>query len=220
MKTDPEVFIRDNTGVLTPPHVPEIKLRLATEAHDLWLKTEEELEEIGLPPPFWAFAWAGGQGLARHVLDHPELVAGKSVLDFASGSGLVGIAARMAGASNVLAADIDPWSETAIRLNAALNDVSLNYTVEDMVGRDDGWDVVLAGDVFYDRGFADVLIPWFSGLAARGATVLVGDPGRAYCPRERMEALATYTVPVTRALEDSEVKKTTVWRFKAIQAAA
>ena len=220
MKTDPEIFIRDNTGVLTPPHVPEVKLRLATEAHDLWLKTEEELEEIGLPPPFWAFAWAGGQGLARHVLDHPELVAGKSVLDFASGSGLVGIAARMAGASAVLAADIDPWSETAIRLNAGLNDVSLDYTVEDMVGRDDGWDVVLAGDVFYDRGFADVLIPWFSGLAARGATVLVGDPGRAYCPRERMEALATYTVPVTRALEDSEVKKTTVWRFKAIPAAA
>lgn len=220
MKTDPEIFIRDNTGVLSPPHVPEVKLRLATEAHDLWLKTEEELEEIGLPPPFWAFAWAGGQGLARHVLDHPELVAGKSVLDFASGSGLVGIAARMAGASAVLAADIDPWSETAIRLNAALNDVSLDYTVEDMVGRDDGWDVVLAGDVFYDRGFADVLIPWFSRLAARGATVLVGDPGRAYCPRERMEALATYTVPVTRALEDSEVKKTTVWRFKTSPAAA
>lgn len=220
MKTDPEVFIRDNTGVLSPPHVPEIKLRLATEAHDLWLKTEEELEEIGLPPPFWAFAWAGGQGLARHVLDHPNLVAGKSVLDFASGSGLVGIAARMAGASAVLAADIDPWSETAIRLNAALNDVSLNYTVEDMVGRDDGWDVVLAGDVFYDRGFADILIPWFSRLAARGATVLVGDPGRAYCPRERMDALATYTVPVTRALEDSEVKKTTVWRFKSVPAAA
>ncbi len=220
MKTDPEIFIRDNTGVLTPPHVPEIKLRLATEAHDLWLKMEEELEEIGLPPPFWAFAWAGGQGLARHVLDHPALVAGKSVLDFASGSGLVGIAARIAGASAVLAADIDPWSETAIRLNAALNDVSLNYTVEDMVGRDDGWDVVLAGDVFYDRGFADVLIPWFSGLAARGATVLVGDPGRAYCPRERMEALATYTVPVTRALEDSEVKKTTVWRFKTSSSAA
>lgn len=213
MKTDPEVFIRDNTGVLSPPHVPEVTLRLATEAHDLWLKTEEELEAIGLPPPFWAFAWAGGQGLARHVLDHSALVAGKSVLDFASGSGLVGIAARLAGATTVLAADIDPWSETAIRLNAALNGVALDYTVENMVGRDERWNVVLAGDVFYDRGFADVLIPWFSTLAARGATVLVGDPGRAYCPRDRMEALANYTVPVTRALEDSEVKKTTVWRF-------
>ncbi len=216
MKTDPEVFIRDNTDVLSPPHVPEVKLRLATEAHDLWLKTEEELEEIGLPPPFWAFAWAGGQGLARHVLDHPGLVAGKSVLDFASGSGLVGIAAHKAGAAAVLAADIDPWGETAIRLNAALNDATLGTTSEDLVGRDAGWDVVLAGDVFYDRAFAAVLVPWFSALAARGATVLVGDPGRAYCPRERMEALATYSVPVTRALEDSEVKKTTVWRFKTI----
>jgi len=215
VKTDPEVFIRGNTDVLSPPHVPEVKLRLATEAHDLWLKTEEELEAIGLPPPFWAFAWAGGQGLARHVLDHPALVAGKTVLDFASGSGLVGIAARMAGASKVLAADIDPWSETAIRLNAGLNGVTLDHTSDDLIGRDGGWDVVLAGDVFYDRGFAGLLVPWFSALAARGASVLVGDPGRAYCPRERMEALATYTVPVTRALEDSEVKKTTVWRFRA-----
>ena len=213
MRTDPEVFIRENTDVLSPPHVPEVRLRLATEAHDLWLKTEEELEAIGLPPPFWAFAWAGGQGLARHVLDHPHLVAGKTVLDFASGSGLVGIAARMAGACAVLAADIDPWSGTAIRLNAALNGVTLDCSAENLVGCDAGWDVVLAGDVFYDRGFADVLIPWFSALAARGATVLVGDPGRAYCPRDRMEALATYQVPVTRALEDSEVKKTTVWRF-------
>lgn len=213
MKTEPEAFIRDNTDVLSPPHVPEVRLRLATDAHALWLKTEEELEEIGLPPPFWAFAWAGGQGLARHVLDHPALVAGKSVLDFASGSGLVGIAASLSGASAVLAADIDPWSETAIRLNGALNGVTVGYTAEDLVGRDAGWDVVLAGDVFYDRAFADGIIPWFTALAARGATVLVGDPGRAYCPRERMEALATYTVPVTRALEDSEVKKTTVWRF-------
>lgn len=213
MKTEPEAFIRDNTDVLSPPHVPEVRLRLATDAHALWLKTEEELEEIGLPPPFWAFAWAGGQGLARHVLDHPALVAGKSVLDFASGSGLVGIAASLSGASAVLAADIDPWSETAIRLNGALNGVTVGYTAEDLVGRDAGWDVVLAGDVFYDRAFADGIIPWFTALAARGATVLVGDPDRAYCPRERMEALATYTVPVTRALEDSEVKKTTVWRF-------
>jgi predicted nicotinamide N-methyase len=216
VKTDPEVFIRDNTDVLSPPHVPEVRLRLATEAHDLWLKTEEELQEIGLPPPFWAFAWAGGQGLARHILDHPALVTGKSVLDFASGSGLVGIAARLSGASSVLAADIDPWSEAAVRLNAILNGVDLIHTAENMIGRDEGWEVVLAGDVFYDRGFADVLIPWLSTLAARGAMVLVGDPGRAYCPRERMEALATYTVPVTRALEDSEVKKTTVWRFGVI----
>nr|WP_210270666.1 methyltransferase [Rhizobium rhizolycopersici] len=198
---------------MSPPHVPEIRLRLASEAHDLWLKTEEELEEIGLPPPFWAFAWAGGQGLARYVLDHPDVVCGRTVLDFASGSGLVAIAAKRAGAADVLAADIDPWSGTAIRLNAQLNDVAVRTGLKNIVGEDDGWDVVLAGDVFYDESFADVLIPWFSTLSARGATVLVGDPGRSYCPRKGMAQLSTYEVQVTRALEDSEVKRTTVWRY-------
>ena len=213
MKTDPETFIRANTAVLAPPHVPEIRLHLASEAHDLWLKTEEELEAIGLPPPFWAFAWAGGQGLARHVLDNPGCVAGKRVLDFASGSGLVAIAATIAGAGHVIAADIDPWAGTAVRLNAALNDATIEFTGEDMIGRDGDWDVVLAGDVFYDSGFAAQLVPWFADLARRGVTVLVGDPGRSYCPRDRMQMLASYEVPVTRALEDSEVKRTTVWRF-------
>lgn len=213
MKTDPETFIRANTSVLAPPHVPEIRLHLASEAHDLWLKTEEELEAIGLPPPFWAFAWAGGQGLARHVLDNPGCVAGKRVLDFASGSGLVAIAAIKAGAGHVIAADIDPWAGTAVRLNAALNDATIEFTGEDMIGRDGDWDVVLAGDVFYDSGFAARLVPWFADLARRGVTVLVGDPGRSYCPRDRMQMLASYQVPVTRALEDSEVKRTTVWRF-------
>ncbi|MCP8895954.1 methyltransferase [Shinella daejeonensis] len=213
MRTEPEAFIRANTGILSPPHVPEVRLHLATEAHDLWLKTEEELEGIGLPPPFWAFAWAGGQGLARYVLDRPETVRGRSVLDFASGSGLVGIAARLAGAASVLAADIDPWSATAIRLNAGLNGVTLDHSGENAIGTDSGWDVVLAGDVFYDSAFAGAIIPWFAELAGRGALVLVGDPGRAYCPRSRMQALATFEVPVTRALEDSEVKRTTVWRF-------
>ncbi len=213
MKTDPERFILDNTAVIAPPHVPEIRLRLASEAHDLWLKTEEELEEIGLPPPFWAFAWAGGQGLARYVLDHPEIVRGRSVLDFASGSGLVAIAAKRAGAARVLAADIDPWTETAVRLNTALNGVEVEFRGEDLIGSDEGWDVVLAGDVFYDSAFAGALIPWFRRLAERGAAVVVGDPGRSYCPKGRMAPLATYAVPVTRALEDNEVKRTTVWRF-------
>ena len=213
MKTDPESFILENTDVLTPLHVPEIRLHLATEAHELWLKTEEELQEIGLPPPFWAFAWAGGQGLARYILDHPEAVRGRRVVDFASGSGLVAIAAMKAGAVSVLAADIDPWAETAVRLNAALNGVTLSYTGEDITGRDLEAEVYLAGDVFYDKAFADRLKPWFSGLAANGASVIVGDPGRSYCPREMMTALASYEVPVTRALEDSEVKRTTVWRF-------
>lgn len=199
---------------MTPPHVPEIRLHLANEAHELWLKTEEELAEIGLPPPFWAFAWAGGQGLARYILDHPDIVSGKRVLDFASGSGLVAIAARMAGASEVLAADIDPWTETAVRLNAGLNGVKLGFTGANLIGSAADQDVLLAGDVFYDRDFAAALVPWFERLAADGVTVLVGDPGRAYLPKDRLEACAAYEVPVTRALEDSEVKKTTVWRVR------
>lgn len=213
MRTDPERFILDNTGIMHPPHVPELRLHLATEAHELWLKTEEELEEIGLPPPFWAFAWAGGQGLARYILDHPESVSGKRVLDFASGSGLVAITAAKAGAAAVLAADIDPWTETAIRLNAALNGVAIDFTGRNLVGTPVEADVLLAGDVFYDRAFADLLLPWFLELADRGVTVLIGDPGRAYLPKQRLYAEATYQVSVTRALEDSEVKKTTVWRF-------
>jgi predicted nicotinamide N-methyase len=206
-------FIRANTVLMRPPHVPEVLLHLADEAHDLWHRTEEELSEIGLPPPFWAFAWAGGQGLARYVLDRPEIVAGKRVLDFASGSGLVAIAAMKAGAARLVGADIDPFCEAAIRLNAEANVVEVDFVGADQVGRDDGWDVVLAGDVFYEKSFADRLVPWFEALRARGADVLVGDPGRSYLPGKRLEKLATYEVPVTRALEDAEVKRTTVWRF-------
>ncbi|QOF74244.1 methyltransferase [Aminobacter sp. SR38] len=198
---------------MRPPHVPEVALHLADEAHDLWHRTEEELSEIGLPPPFWAFAWAGGQGLARYVLDHPKTVAGKRVLDFASGSGLVAIAAMKAGAANLTGADIDPFCETAIRLNAEANAVEVGFLGADQVGRDDGWDVVLAGDVCYEKPFADRLVPWFEALRSRGADVLVGDPGRSYLPKDRLQKLATYEVPVTRALEDAEVKRTTVWRF-------
>lgn len=213
MKTDPERFICDNTSPMSPPHVPEIRLHLADEAHDLWLKTEEELEAIGLPPPFWAFAWAGGQGLARYILDHAETVSGKRVVDFASGSGLVAIAAMMAGAKNVTAVDIDPWTRTAIELNSRLNDIDLDVSSDDIIGTTIEADILLAGDVFYDKSFADRLLPWFEALTAAGIAVIVGDPGRAYCPRTRMLPLATYKVPVTRALEDAEVKKTTVWRF-------
>jgi len=208
-----EKFIADNTALMAPPHVPEIFLHLADEAHDLWQRTEDELAEIGLPPPFWAFAWAGGQGLARYVLDHPETVRGRNVLDFASGSGLVAIAAARAGAASVIAADIDPFCATAIRLNARANSVGVEFSGVDLIGSDMGWDVVLAGDVFYDASFAHRLIPWFESLAARGAKILVGDPGRAYLPKSGLEKLAVYQVPVTRALEDAEVKRTTVWRF-------
>ncbi|MFN4206465.1 MAG: class I SAM-dependent methyltransferase [Agrobacterium albertimagni] len=213
MKTDPDRFILENTSVLSPPHVPEIRLHLASEVHDLWMKTEEDLEAIGLPPPFWAFAWAGGQGLARYVLDHPETVRGKRVLDFASGSGMVAIAAAKAGAAEVLAADIDPWARSAVRLNAALNDVSVDFTTEDLIGRSVDVDVILAGDVFYESDFARALVTWFADMAKDGCLVLVGDPGRSYRPAEHLEPLATYEVPVTRILEDSEVKKTTVWKF-------
>jgi predicted nicotinamide N-methyase len=215
MKTDPEAFLRANTEVMAPPHVPEIRLHLATEAHDLWLKTEDELEEIGLPPPFWAFAWAGGQGLARYLLDHPETVAGRRVLDFASGSGLVAIAAKIAGAAEVTAADIDPWSEQAVRLNALNNEVQIAFVGDDLIGSAIDTDIVLAGDVFYDRDFAERLVPWFKALAEQGIEVLVGDPGRAYLPRDNLVCCAVYEVAVTRALEDSEVKKTTVWKFVA-----
>ncbi|MBB4009195.1 class I SAM-dependent methyltransferase [Allorhizobium taibaishanense] len=213
MKIDPRRFILDNTDVMAPPHVPEIRLHLASEVHDLWLKTEEDLAEIGLPPPFWAFAWAGGQGLARYILDHPQAVAGKTVVDFASGSGLVAIAAAKAGALSVVAADIDPFVPAAIALNAAENEVELAICAEDLVGKPLQADVLLAGDVFYDQSFAERLLPWFSLLSGSGLTVLVGDPGRSYCPRDRMQALASYEVPVTRVLEDSEIKRTTVWRF-------
>ena len=210
---DAERFILANTALTPPPHVPEIALHLADEAHDLWRRTEEELAEIGLPPPFWAFAWAGGQGLARYLLDNPETVRGKTVLDFASGSGLVAIAAARAGAADVLAADIDPLCRAAVRLNAATNGVRIGFTGDDRIGADEGRDVVLAGDVFYDKAFADRLMPWFKALRARGATVLVGDPGRSYLPKAGLEKLAVYEVPVTRALEDADVKRTTVWRL-------
>jgi predicted nicotinamide N-methyase len=206
-------FILENTALMAPPHVPEVLLHLADEAHDLWLRTEEELAEIGLPPPFWAFAWAGGQGLARYVLDHTGTVRGKRVLDFASGSGLVAIAAMKAGAKQVIAADIDPFCETAIALNLESNSVEAQFLGTDCVGTDNGWDVVLAGDVFYDKAFAGRLLPWFTNLRARGAEVLVGDPGRAYLPRAGLQSLAVYQVPVTRELEDAEVKRTTVWRL-------
>ena len=213
MKTEPTAFILANTELLRPPHVPEIRLHLASEVHELWHKTESELEEIGLPPPFWAFAWAGGQGLARYILDHPEEVRGKRVVDFASGSGLVGIAAMQAGAAHVCAADIDPWTGSAIRLNARANGVEMEVTSQNLIGAPLEADILLAGDVFYDRDFAEALVPWFKKLVRAGIRVLAGDPGRAYLPRALLKACAIYEVPVTRVLEDSEVKRTIVWQF-------
>ncbi|WP_069882438.1 methyltransferase [Bosea sp. BIWAKO-01] len=195
------------------PHASEISLHVAEEATELWQKTEDELAVIGLPPPFWAFAWAGGQALARYLLDHPEIVRGKRVLDFASGSGLVAIAAAKAGAAHVQACDIDAFAAEAIMLNAEANDVSVTAALEDLIGRDDGWELICAGDVCYERAMAESVVGWLSGLVARGAEVLIGDPGRSYLPRQRLQELATYEVPVTRSLEDAEIKKSTVWRL-------
>ncbi|ALN71625.1 methyltransferase [Aureimonas sp. AU20] len=207
-------FILANTSLLHPPHVPEIALHLASEVHDLWIRTEEELAADGLPPPFWAFAWAGGQGLARFVLDHPERVQGRRVVDFASGSGLVAIAAMKAGAASVLALDIDPFAAEAARLNAGENGVALMVEQRDTIGEALEADVLLAGDVFYDPNFSLKLEPWFDALAASGVAIYVGDPGRFYLPAGRVVREAVYEVPVTRVLEDADVKRTTVWRWR------
>nr|WP_047580045.1 methyltransferase [Methylobacterium sp. ZNC0032] len=210
---DREAFIRAHTRLLPVPYAPEIALHVAEEATELWQKTEDDLAVIGLPPPFWAFAWAGGQALARYLLDHAQIVAGRRVLDFASGSGLVAIAAAKTGAGPVEACDIDAFAAAAIGINAAANGVTVVPRCEDLIGRDEGWDVICAGDVCYERDMAGRVIDWLSGLSARGATVLIGDPGRSYLPRGRLEAVATYEVPVTRALEDAEIKRSSVWRL-------
>lgn len=208
-------FILEHTRLLPVPHAPEISLHVAQEATELWQKTEDELATIGLPPPFWAFAWAGGQALARYLLDGPGIVRGRRVLDFASGSGLVGIAAAKAGAARVEACDIDAFAAEAIALNAAANGVAIAVRLDDLVGRDEGWDVVCAGDVCYERSMAESVIAWLGELSSRGTQVLIGDPGRSYLPKDRLEPLASYAVPVTRSLEDAEIKNSTVWRLKS-----
>ena len=214
MIPDSVAFIRSETRLRPVPHAPEIFLHVADEATELWQKTEEELGEIGLPPPFWAFAWAGGQALARYILDHPETVRGRRVLDFASGSGLVAIAAMKAGAAEVVACDIDSFAIAAMDLNAKANGVSISPLQADIVGQDQGWDTVLAGDICYERDLAGRVIDWLSGLSQRGATVLIGDPGRSYLPKDRLETIAAYEVPVTRTLEDADIKKSSVWRLR------
>jgi predicted nicotinamide N-methyase len=207
-------FIRANTSVMTPPLVPEVMLHLAHEAVPLWQKTEEELGQMGLPPPFWAFAWAGGQALARHVLDNPPLVRGRRVIDLASGSGLVGIAAMKAGAASLLAADIDQFSLEAIRLNGALNGVMLEVTGDDLLcapAPDCG--VILVGDLFYEKDLAARVLSWLAQAEEQGIVALIGDPGRSYLPRNKLEKLGEYRVEVTRDLEDAEIKLTSVWRL-------
>jgi predicted nicotinamide N-methyase len=210
---DPAEFVRANTVIAAPPLVPEIRLFLASEITPLWQATEASLARDQLPPPYWAFAWAGGQALARHLLDHPELVRGHAALDFGAGSGLVAIAAAKAGA-RVTAAEIDPFAAAAIALNAALNGVDIAIERTDVIGREPApWQTVLAGDMCYERPLAERLTAWLRELAARGVIVLLGDPGRAYLPTTGLEALARYDVPTTLELEDRLTREGVVWRM-------
>jgi predicted nicotinamide N-methyase len=210
--TDRARFIRDNTRLQAPPHAPELVLHLADEITPIWRLTEEELGEIGLPPPFWAFAWAGGQALARYVLDNPDIVRGKRVLDFASGSGLVAIAAKRAGAAEVLANDIDVFCGAALEANAQANGVDIAFTEANLLDAPlPAFDLICAGDICYEKPMADRVLAWLQTARDAGAVVLIGDPGRSYFPRDRLVKLAEYQVPTTRELEDMEVKKTGVY---------
>ena len=209
-----EAFVRSNTKLLAPPLVPEIVLHLAEESLAIWQRTEDELGAMNVPPPYWAFAWAGGQALARYLLDNVQLVAGKRVLDLGSGSGLSAIAAAKAGAGSVRAADIDPMSLAAMALNAAANDVALEATADDLLGQPPAaTDVLLVGDMFYERALADRVLAYIEAAAELGVPALVGDPKRNYFPTDRFAVLAEYQVPVTRDLEDAEIKRTAVWRY-------
>ncbi len=216
MIADHRAFILRHTALEHPPHTPELKLHLASEIEPIWRQTEAELQQQGLEPPFWAFAWAGGQALARYLLDHPEEVRGRRVLDFATGSGLVAIAAMKAGAARVLAVDIDPFCKAAVALNAAANDVEIAFTCEDLLdGPAPDVDVICAGDICYAWPLADRVRQWLEAAHACGKRVLIGDPGRAYLPREGLQSLAAYEVQTTRELEDREVRRTGVFAFGA-----
>lgn len=209
-------FIRANTRFLRPPLVPEIELHLADEAIALWQKTEEELQCVGLPPPFWAFAWAGGQALARYVMDHPSVVRQRCVLDLASGSGIIAIAAAKSGADTVLASDIDPFAAAAIALNAAHNAVSLEVSTSDILkSRPPPLDVILVGDLFYEQPLAVRLLRWLRAAHCRGSQVFIGDPFRSYLPLRELDLLASYQVPVSRELEDREIRHAAVFRLTA-----
>jgi predicted nicotinamide N-methyase len=210
-----ERFVHANTAVAAAPLVPEIRLHLATEVTPLWQATESELARKGLEPPFWAFAWPGGQALARHVLDHPELVQGRRVLDIAAGSGIAAIAAARAGAAQVVANEIDEFAAAALALNARINRAAVEISRRDLLGGgSDGFDLILAGDVCYERPMSDRMVPWLRARAAEGALVLLGDPGRAYLPSAGLVALARYDVPTTLELEDRTLRQTVVWRVE------
>ena len=210
---DPAAFIRANCALSASRLIPEIRLHQADKLLPLWRATEPDLAALGLPPPYWAFAWAGGQALARYLLDHREAVAGKTVLDFGSGSGLAAIAAAKAGARRVIAAEIDDFARAAIALNAAANDVSIEMSrPTDVIGTDDpAWQIVIAGDVCYEQPMARHVEAWLKRLARR-ALVLIGDPQRTYFHDAGLVLLARYAVPTTTEIEDSELRNAAVWR--------
>jgi predicted nicotinamide N-methyase len=212
--TEAEAFVRSNTELRPVQFVEELSLYQADRPYDIWhLAKEARGGELGLPLPYWAFAWAGGQALARYVLDYPERVRGKRVLDLASGSGLVAIAAARAGAASVLANDIDAFAAGAIMVNAEANDVHLEALIADLLDRQTQAEVVLAADFCYERPFAERAMAFLERAHTRGAMVLVGDPERRYFPQARFRALAAYDVPVPLELEEADITHTTVWRL-------
>ena len=213
--TDWRAFIQDNTVLKSPPLTPEIPLYLASDDLPLWQMGEAELERIGLPAPFWAFAWAGGQAMARYVMDNPQLVAGKRVLDFGAGSALAGIAAKKAGAAYVLASEIDPVCDPAIALNAEANQVDIAVTLDDLTqGPLTDIDIILAADVCYEGPSSRAIVAWLEDHVARGVTVLVGDPGRTYFPQDKFQQLARYAVPTDSRVEDTDLRNARVWKFR------
>jgi predicted nicotinamide N-methyase len=211
--SDPADFIRAETALTSPPLVPEIRLHLASEMLPIWQATEADLAKRDLPPPYWAFAWPGGQALARHLLDHQGLVAGRRVLDFAAGSGLSAIAAAMAGAAQVFAAEIDRFALAAIALNAEANGVQVACIAGDVLDSGGDWEVILAGDVCYERPMAERVVRWLGERARAGRLVLMGDPGRSYLPASGLVEIARYEVPTSLDLEDRTLRQTTVWRW-------
>lgn len=209
-------FIETHTIVDAPPLVPEVRLHLSTDVTPLWQATQDVLDGLHMPPPFWAFAWPGGQALARYLLDHPHVVAGKHVLSFASGGGIDAIAARLAGAAVVEANEIDAFGCDAIALNAALNGVSLQIIDHDVMGSlEDRWQIVIAGDICYERPMAEKAAAWFKALVARGVTVLVADPGRNYLPGTGLRKVAEYVVPTLLDLEDRTERTTVLYEWES-----
>jgi predicted nicotinamide N-methyase len=211
----PDFVLKDHTRIGSAPLTPELRFHLADPQSDLWRQEEEALMAQGLPSPFWAFAWGGGQALARLILDQPELVRDKRVLDFACGCGVAGIASAKAGADLVTGTEIDAFAVHAARANARLNDVPMQVLHADLVGADDGWDVVLAGDVFYETEAGAAITGWLESLHDRGALVLIGDPGRAYLPKDKLSVMTRFEAPKAGDLEDQDVGAARVWRFHA-----